>query len=77
MPTWLSAGWRRNGDLFFPVVLSAEIAGPGDRQDRQRVLLEGLYHPQVKNAVANTVKITGDQPVIFLRVDDMAARALS
>ena len=56
--------------FVFPVVLPAEIPG-----DRQRVLLEGVYHPQVKNAVANTVEITADQPVIFLTGANMAGKS--
>jgi DNA mismatch repair ATPase MutS len=64
--------------FVFPVVVPASggpgsgIAGPGDRQ---RVLLEGVYHPQVKNAVANMVEITGDQPVIFLTGANMAGKS--
>jgi DNA mismatch repair ATPase MutS len=56
--------------FVFPVVLPPGIPG-----DRQRVLLEGVYHPQVKNAVANTVQITGDQPVIFLTGANMAGKS--
>jgi DNA mismatch repair ATPase MutS len=56
--------------FVFPTVLGTEIPG-----DRQRVLLEGVYHPQVKNAVANTVEITGDQPVIFLTGANMAGKS--
>jgi len=56
--------------FVFPVVLS-----PGIPADRQRVLLEGVYHPQVKNAVANTVEITADQPVIFLTGANMAGKS--
>ncbi len=58
--------------FVFPVVLPPEIAGPGDRQ---LVRLEGVYHPQVKNAVANTVEITADQPVIFLTGANMAGKS--
>jgi DNA mismatch repair ATPase MutS len=58
--------------FVFPVVLPAEFAGSGDRQ---RVLLEGVYHPQVKNAVANTVEITAGQPVIFLTGANMAGKS--
>ncbi len=67
--------------FFFPVVLAtdvvtAEIGGVGDRQrDRHRVLLEGVYHPMVKNAVANTVEITSGQPVIFLTGANMAGKS--
>jgi len=58
--------------FVFPVVLSVEVDGAGDRQ---RVLLEGVYHPEVKNAVANTVEITGSQPVIFLTGANMAGKS--
>jgi DNA mismatch repair ATPase MutS len=58
--------------FVFPIVLSAEIAGRGDRQ---RVRLEGVYHPQVKNAVANTVEITADQRVILLTGANMAGKS--
>jgi DNA mismatch repair ATPase MutS len=58
--------------FVFPVVLLPGIAGPGDRQ---RVRLEGVYHPQVKNAVANTVEITAGQPVIFLTGANMAGKS--
>jgi DNA mismatch repair ATPase MutS len=51
---------------IFPVVLPA---------DRQRVLLEGVYHPQVKNAVGNTVEITAGRPVIFLTGANMAGKS--
>ena len=52
--------------FVFPVVLPPE---------RQRVRLEGVYHPQVKNAVANTVEITAGQPVIFLTGANMAGKS--
>lgn len=52
--------------FVFPVVLSAS---------QQRVRLEGVYHPQVKNAVANTVEITAGQPVIFLTGANMAGKS--
>ena len=52
--------------FVFPVVLPAS---------GQRVLLEGVYHPQVKNAVANTVEITAGQPVIFLTGANMAGKS--
>lgn len=58
--------------FVFPVVLAAEIDGSGVRQ---RVFLEGVYHPQVKNAVANTVEITAGQPVIFLTGANMAGKS--
>jgi DNA mismatch repair ATPase MutS len=64
--------------FVFPVVLPLGLPGlPGiaSRGDRQRVLLEGVYHPQVKNAVANTVEITGDRPVIFLTGANMAGKS--
>ena len=56
--------------FVFPVVMPSGTPG-----DRQRVLLEGVYHPQVKNAVANTVEITADQPVIFLTGANMAGKS--
>jgi DNA mismatch repair ATPase MutS len=52
--------------FVFPVVVSSS---------RQRVFLEGVYHPQVKNAVANTVEITAGQPVIFLTGANMAGKS--
>jgi DNA mismatch repair ATPase MutS len=52
--------------FVFPVVLPP---------DRQRVRLEGVYHAQVKNAVANTVEITAGQPVIFLTGANMAGKS--
>ena len=52
--------------FVFPVVLPPQ---------RQRVRLVGVYHPQVKNAVANTVEITADQPVIFLTGANMAGKS--
>ena len=58
--------------FVFPAVLPPGIAGSGDRQ---RMLLEGVYHPQVKNAVANNVEITGTQPVIFLTGANMAGKS--
>jgi DNA mismatch repair ATPase MutS len=63
--------------FVFPVVLPPGIAGSGDAGSghRQRVLLEGVYHPQVKNAVPNTVEITESQPVIFLTGANMAGKS--
>jgi DNA mismatch repair ATPase MutS len=58
--------------FVFPVVLLPGIAGSGDRQ---LVRLDGVYHPQVKNAVANTVEITAGQPVIFLTGANMAGKS--
>jgi DNA mismatch repair ATPase MutS len=58
--------------FVFPVVFASGTAGPGDRQ---RVFLEGIYHPQVKNAIANTVEITSGQPVIFLTGANMAGKS--
>ncbi|HTJ12577.1 MAG TPA: hypothetical protein VL547_11150 [Dinghuibacter sp.] len=52
--------------FVFPVVLP-----PG----RQQVLLEGVYHPHVKNAIPNTVAITEDQPVVFLTGANMAGKS--
>ena len=52
--------------FVFPVVLPPQ---------RQRIRLVGVYHPQVKNAVANTVEITADQPVIFLTGANMAGKS--
>lgn len=39
------------------------------------VRLEGLYHPQVKDAVANSIEITQDRNVIFLTGANMAGKS--
>lgn len=43
--------------------------------DQQRVKVENLYHPQVKNAVANSIEITSDSNVIFLTGANMAGKS--
>lgn len=37
--------------------------------------LEGLYHPQVKNAVPNTIEISPDSSVVFLTGANMAGKS--
>ncbi len=44
-------------------------------KDRQLIRLEGVYHPQVKNAVANTLDITPDSNVVFLTGANMAGKS--
>lgn len=46
---------------------------PGNQQDLLK--LEGVYHPQVKNAVPNTINITTDSNVIFLTGANMAGKS--
>ncbi|WP_343303926.1 DNA mismatch repair protein [Chitinophaga niabensis] len=46
---------------------------PGGQQDLLK--LEGVYHPQVKNAVPNTINITTDSNVIFLTGANMAGKS--
>lgn len=46
---------------------------PGSQQDLLK--LEGVYHPQVKNAVPNTINITTDSNVIFLTGANMAGKS--
>ncbi len=58
----VAAEWK----FVFPVVLPPQ---------QQRVRLVGVYHPQVKNAIANTVEITAGQPVIFLTGANMAGKS--
>jgi DNA mismatch repair protein MutS len=44
-------------------------------KDRHEVILEGVYHPQVKNAVANSIHITPAGNVIFLTGANMAGKS--
>jgi DNA mismatch repair protein MutS len=44
-------------------------------QDRHCIRLEGVYHPQVKNAVPNTLDITPDSNLIFLTGANMAGKS--
>jgi DNA mismatch repair ATPase MutS len=46
---------------------------PANQQHLLR--LEGVYHPQVKNAVPNSINITGDNNVIFLTGANMAGKS--
>ncbi len=41
----------------------------------KRFLLEGIYHPQVPNAVANTLNISSDNVVLFLTGANMAGKS--
>ncbi|MEV4883929.1 DNA mismatch repair protein [Chitinophaga ginsengisegetis] len=52
--------------FVFPVAL---------QKSRLTVTLEGVYHPQVPNAVANTIGITPDGNVIFLTGANMAGKS--
>jgi DNA mismatch repair ATPase MutS len=45
------------------------------RPDKPVVILEGVYHPQVPNAVGNTLRITPDNNVIFLTGANMAGKS--
>jgi DNA mismatch repair ATPase MutS len=44
-------------------------------KERHFVRLEGVYHPQVKNAVPNTLDITPDSNLIFLTGANMAGKS--
>jgi DNA mismatch repair protein MutS len=44
-------------------------------KERHFISLEGLYHPQVKNAVPNTLDITPDSNLIFLTGANMAGKS--
>jgi DNA mismatch repair protein MutS len=44
-------------------------------KERHIVRLEGVYHPQVKNAVPNTLDITPDSNLIFLTGANMAGKS--
>ncbi|HWV70641.1 MAG TPA: hypothetical protein VN040_02955 [Pseudosphingobacterium sp.] len=44
-------------------------------KDQHVLRLEGVYHPQVKNAVANSIHITPDNNVIFLTGANMAGKS--
>jgi DNA mismatch repair protein MutS len=44
-------------------------------KDENRVLVSGLYHPLVKNAVANSISITPESNVIFLTGANMAGKS--
>ena len=44
-------------------------------KERHFIRLEGLYHPQVKNAVSNTLDITPDSNLIFLTGANMAGKS--
>lgn len=46
---------------------------PGNQENL--VKLEGVYHPQVKNAVPNTIHVTTDSNVIFLTGANMAGKS--
>jgi DNA mismatch repair protein MutS len=44
-------------------------------KDRHTLDLEGVYHPQLKNPVPNTLRITPDSNVIFLTGANMAGKS--
>ena len=44
-------------------------------KERHVIRLEGVYHPQVKNAVPNTLDITPDSNLIFLTGANMAGKS--
>ncbi|MRG45744.1 DNA mismatch repair protein [Chitinophaga sp. SYP-B3965] len=44
-------------------------------REQHKVLLEGVYHPQVKNAVPNNISITPDGNVMFLTGANMAGKS--
>jgi len=52
--------------FVFPVALPPE---------RPVVILDGVYHPHVKNAVGNTLRITPDSNLIFLTGANMAGKS--
>ena len=43
--------------------------------DEHRVSLQGIYHPQVRHAVPNTLDITADNHVLFLTGANMAGKS--
>lgn len=58
------------------VALQKEFAFPVALEAGQRgISLEAVYHPLVKNAVANTLDITGNQHVLFLTGANMAGKS--
>ena len=44
-------------------------------KERHLIRIEGFYHPQLKNAVANTIHITPDSNVVFLTGANMAGKS--
>jgi DNA mismatch repair ATPase MutS len=52
--------------FVFPVALTGES---------HHIHLEGVYHPQVKNAVPNTIHVTPENNVIFLTGANMAGKS--
>lgn len=56
----------RRHDFVFPQALDKEL---------HTVYLEGVYHPLVKNAVRNTLRITPDSNIIFLTGANMAGKS--
>jgi DNA mismatch repair protein MutS len=44
-------------------------------KDRHTLDLEGVYHPQLKNPVPNTIRVTPDSNVIFLTGANMAGKS--
>jgi DNA mismatch repair protein MutS len=55
----------RERNFVFPIAL------PGTHE----LIIEGLYHPQVKNAVANAVRLGSDKNMIFLTGANMAGKS--
>ncbi len=53
-------------DFVFPTALPAE---------QHTIKLEGVYHPQVKNAVCNNITITPQSNIVFLTGANMAGKS--
>lgn len=66
-------------DVYFTVAKIAKerhfIFPQAMPKDRHMVVLEGLYHPQVKNAVPNSIQISPGSNVIFLTGANMAGKS--
>ncbi|TJZ61282.1 DNA mismatch repair protein [Sphingobacterium olei] len=66
-------------DVYFSiakVAVERDFIFPKALPKQQHVVkLEGVYHPQVKNAVANSIHITPDSNVIFLTGANMAGKS--
>lgn len=60
------AGVAAQRKFVFPVALDA---------GHSSIVLEDVYHPQVKNAVPNTIRITPENNVIFLTGANMAGKS--
>lgn len=66
-------------DVYFTIAKVAKERGfifpQALPKDRHTVMLEGLYHPQVKNAVPNSIQISPGGNVIFLTGANMAGKS--